>query len=359
MKSSFKIILFALFFFANSLYANKLDTSLKVNAYLEAFYNITQRNGNINSMPDLYVNHSDLNQLSINTAIIDFNFSKSRLRANAGLMSGAYSKYNYSGFDYDYKNIYQLNIGFELSKKHDIWLDAGIMPSHIGAETIIGSDNMTLTRSLNAESTPYYETGLKLSKMSKDKKLNIALMYLNGWQTIRKSSFYHNVFGSSLVFKDNKNNIGWNTILIHDIDARTLANDIIFNNFYYKRNINNKLNVFLGYDLMANTYNINSRMLNWTTATIIIYYKFNTKHSIALRAEQYKNYSENLAQGLLSYMPYNIDYLSASINHDFRFNNSLMFRSELKYLKTEKVHNELLFNNYERLNLIFALCYKI
>ncbi|MFN5706400.1 MAG: outer membrane beta-barrel protein [bacterium] len=359
MKSNSKIILFALVFSTNTLYANKLDTSLKVNAYLEAFYNFTQRDGTINSMPDLYVNHRDLNQLSINTAIIDFNYSKSRFRANAGLMTGSYSKYNYSGFDYDYKNIYQLNIGFELSKKHDIWLDAGIMPSHIGTETIIGSDNMTLTRSLNAESTPYYETGLKLSKLSKDKKWNFALFYLNGWQTIRKNNFYHNVFGTSLVFNDNKNTFGWNTILIHDIDARTLANDIIFNNFYYKRSINNKLNVFLGYDIMANTYNINSRMLNWTTATIITSYKFNTKHSIALRAEQYKNYSENLSQGLLSYMPYNIDYLSASINHDYRINNSLMFRSELKYLKTDKVHNEFLFNNYERLNLIFALCYRI
>lgn len=157
-------------FIANTTFANKLDSSLKVKAYLEVFYNLTQRNRNINSMPDLYVNHRDLNQLSINTAIIDFNYSKARLRANAGLLSGAYSKYNYSGFDYDYKNIYQLNIGFELSKKHDIWLDAGIMPSHIGTETIIGSENMTLSRSLNAESTPYYETGLKLSKLSKDKK---------------------------------------------------------------------------------------------------------------------------------------------------------------------------------------------
>ncbi len=359
MKSTSKIILFALIFSTNTLYANKLDTSLKVNAYLEAFYNFTQRDGTINSMPDLYVNHRDLNQLSINTAIIDFNYSKSRFRANAGLMTGSYSKYNYSGFDYDYKNIYQLNIGFELSKKHDIWLDAGIMPSHIGTETIIGSDNMTLTRSLNAESTPYYETGLKLSKTSKDKKWNIALLYLNGWQTIRKSSFYYNVFGTSLVFNDNKNTFGWNTILIHDIDARTFANDIIFNNFYYKKRLNNKLDLFLGYDIMANTYNINYRILNWTTATIITSYKLNDKHSIALRAEQYKNYSENLAQGMLSYMPYNIDYLSASINHDFRINGSLMFRSELKYLKTEKVHNEFLFNNYERLNLLFALCYKL
>jgi hypothetical protein len=218
---------------------------------------------------------------------------------------------------------------------------------------------MTLTRSLNAESTPYYETGLKLSKTSKDKKWNIALLYLNGWQTIRKSSFYHNVFGTSLVFNDNKNTFGWNTILIHDIDASTFANDIIFNNFYYKRKLNNNLNVFLGYDIMANTFNNNSRMVNWTTATIITSYKFNTKHSIALRAEQYKNYSENLSQGLLSYMPYNIDYLSASINHDYRINNSLMFRSELKYLKTDKVHNEFLLNNYERLNLLFALCFKI
>ena len=358
MKSSFKIILLVLIFSTNALYANKLDTSLKVNAYLEAFYNITQRNGDINSMPNLYVNHRDLNQLSINTAIIDFNYSKNRIRANAGLMSGSYSKYNYSGFDYDYKNIYQLNIGFELSKKYDVWLDAGIMPSHIGTETIIGSDNMTLTRSLNAESTPYYETGLKLSKVSQNKKWNIALLYLNGWQTIRKSSFYHNVFGTSLVFNDNKNIFGWNTVLIHDVDASTMPKDILFNNLYYKRKLNEKLDIFLGYDFTANTY-YNKALMNWATATIISSYKINNKHSLAMRAEQYKNYSSNLLESLLIYMPNNIDYFSASINHDYRVNNSLLFRSELKYIDAKKIHNEFLYNNYERLNLLFALCYKI
>jgi hypothetical protein len=356
MKATCKVIFLAIIFITNNAFANKIDSSLKVNGYLEASYNLTQRNGNINSMPDLFVNHRDLNQFSINAAIIDFNYSKNRMRANAGFITGSYSKYNN---ELDYKNIYQLNIGFELSKKHNIWIDAGIMPSHIGTETIIGSDNMTLSRSLNAESTPYYETGLKLSKTSSNKKWNMALLYLNGWQTIRKSSFYHNVFGTSLIFNDNKNNFGWNTILIHDVDARTFINDIIFNNFYYNRKLNNKLNVFLGYDIMANTYNLNSLMVNWTIATIIGTYKFNTKHSISIRAEQYKNYSKVLSQGQLTYMPYNIDYLSASVNHDYRINNSLMFRSELKYLKTDRVHNEFLYNEYERLNLLFALCYKL
>ena len=356
MKSFFKIILCVLIFTSNTIYANKLDSSIKVNAYFEAFYNLTQRNGKVNSMPNLYVNHRDLNQFSINTAIIDFNYSKNRIRANAGLIAGSYSKYNN---EYYYNNIYQLNVGFELSKKHNIWLDAGIMPSHIGTETIIGSDNMTLSRSLNAESTPYYETGLKLSKISNNKKWNIALLYLNGWQTIQKYNYYHNVFGTSVVFNDNKNNFGWNTILIHDVDASTSVSDIIFNNLYYSRKLNDKFKVFLGYDIMANTYDKNFKMINWTTATIITSYKLNTKQSIAVRAEQYKNYSEVLSQGLLTYVPYNIDYLSASINHDYRINTSLMFRSEIKFLKTEKVHNEFLYNNYERLNLLFALCYKI
>jgi hypothetical protein len=233
------------------------------------------------------------------------------------------------------------------------------MPSHIGTESVIGSGNMTLSRSLNAESTPYYETGLKLSRTSKNKKWNMAFLYLNGWQTIRKSNYYHNVFGTSLVFNNAKNNFGWNTIFIHDVDARTFINDIIFNNFYYNRKLNSKFSVLLGYDIMANTFNKNTIMVNWTTATIISSYKINSKHSISLRAEQYKNFSEVLFQGLLAYLPYNIDYNSASINHDYRINSSLMFRTELKYLNTNKVHNEFLTNEYERLNLLFALCYKI
>jgi hypothetical protein len=64
----------------------------------------------------------------------------------------------------------------KLSKKQNLWLDAGIMPSHIGFESAVSADCWTLTRSLLAENSPYYETGIKLGYVSKDEKLYISAL---------------------------------------------------------------------------------------------------------------------------------------------------------------------------------------
>jgi hypothetical protein len=40
------------------------------------------------------------------------------------------------------------------------------MPSHIGFESVISADCWTLTRSLLAENSPYYETGMRLEATS-------------------------------------------------------------------------------------------------------------------------------------------------------------------------------------------------
>lgn len=60
------------------------------------------------------------------------------------------------------------------------------MPSHIGFESAIGKDCWNLTRSILADNSPYYETGIKLGYTSKNEKLYLAGMYLNGWQRIQK-----------------------------------------------------------------------------------------------------------------------------------------------------------------------------
>ena len=77
-------------------------------------------------------------------------------------MTGNYARYNLSGEPDWAKYIYEANVGFRLSKKQNIWIDAGIMPSHIGFESAISADCWTLTRNILAENSPYYESGVKL-----------------------------------------------------------------------------------------------------------------------------------------------------------------------------------------------------
>lgn len=68
------------------------------------------------------------------------------------------------------KNIYEANIGVKLSRKYDLWLDVGIIPSHIGSESAVSKDCYTLTRSIAAENSPYFETRAKLTYITQSRK---------------------------------------------------------------------------------------------------------------------------------------------------------------------------------------------
>ena len=63
----------------------------------------------------------------------------------------------------------------------------GIFSSHLGFESALSKDNWTLTRSLNAENSPYYETGARLT-YEVGPKLTLTGLVLNGWQNIRETN---------------------------------------------------------------------------------------------------------------------------------------------------------------------------
>jgi hypothetical protein len=49
------------------------------------------------------------------------------------------------------KPLLEANIGYKPFAATNFWIDAGVMPSHIGFESAIGSDCWNLTRSILAE----------------------------------------------------------------------------------------------------------------------------------------------------------------------------------------------------------------
>ena len=65
-------------------------------------------------------------------------------------------------------------------------MDIGIMPSHIGFESAVSKDCWTLTRSMLAENSPYFESGAKLSYTTNNGKLQFSVLALNGWQRITR-----------------------------------------------------------------------------------------------------------------------------------------------------------------------------
>lgn len=78
------------------------------------------------------------------------------------------------------------------------------MPSHIGFESAVGTDNGAMTRGLMAENSPYFETGGRVSYSTEDGKSFLSGLILNGWQTI--NAVDGNAipsFGHKLTYKPN------------------------------------------------------------------------------------------------------------------------------------------------------------
>ncbi len=130
--------------------------------------------------------HNRHNEITVNLGFIKTAYQTDKARANLAVAVGTYMNSNYAAEPTVMKNIYEANVGVKISKKQNLWIDAGVMPSHIGFESAIGKDNWTLTRGIYAENSPYFNTGAKISYTSPDEKWLLSGLVLNGWQRIQR-----------------------------------------------------------------------------------------------------------------------------------------------------------------------------
>ncbi len=158
---------------------------IKLSGYLETYYSYDFMRPVNNEKPDYNYNYKKHNQLNVNLAFVKASYQAKRLRSNLAFMTGNYAMYNLSAEPNWAKPIFEANVGVKLIRDKDLWLDAGVMPSHIGFESAVGSDCWNLTRSILAENSPYFESGIKLNYTNKKQDVYVAMHLLNGWQKLQ------------------------------------------------------------------------------------------------------------------------------------------------------------------------------
>jgi hypothetical protein len=162
------------------------NSPIKVSGYIETYYSYDFNKPSNNTRPNFIYSHNRSNELNVNLAFIKGSYQTERLRANLALALGTYMTANYAAEPDVMKNAFEANAGVKLSKSANIWLDAGVFSSHIGFESAISKDCWTLTRNISSENTPYYEAGAKLSFANNEQTFSATLLYLNGWQRIKR-----------------------------------------------------------------------------------------------------------------------------------------------------------------------------
>ncbi|HTN21317.1 MAG TPA: porin [Pelobium sp.] len=285
----FKIMIATGFLVASYLPTIAQDKGLTFGAYLETYYNYDFSNPDNHQRPGFIYSHNRHNEFSLNLGLLKASYQDETLRGNFSLMTGSYADANLVAEPTVLKHIFEANVGVKLSKTSDLWLDVGVLPSHIGFESAIGILNPTLTRSISAENSPYFETGAKLTWKSDDAKWLLSGLILNGWQRIQRVEGNNTpAFGHQVTFTPNDRISLNSSSFVGNDFPDSLRRMRYFHNLYGIFKLSEKLSLTTGFDIGfqqkikgSNDYD------TWYTPTVILALSPSEKVTVALRAEYY------------------------------------------------------------------------
>lgn len=135
-------ILFILISISYNLNAKQdtIKNSLQVSGYLEIYYCYDMSKPTNHIRPPFTVAYNRHNEININIGYIKAAYETESIRTNLALMTGTYANTNLATEPGVLKMIYQANAGVKILKQKNLWVDAGVFDSHIGAESAIGKD---------------------------------------------------------------------------------------------------------------------------------------------------------------------------------------------------------------------------
>lgn len=305
-----------------------------VSGYLETYYSYHFNQPENNTSPGFLYNFNRTNEVNVNLGFIKGSYNSDRLRGNVALGVGTYLNANYAAEPGVLKNIYEANVGVKLSSKSNLWLDAGIMPSHIGFESAVGKDNWALTRSLVAENSPYFETGVKLGYTSKNEKWYLAALYLNGWQRIQRVDGNSTpAFGTQVTYKpSSKVTLNYSTFIGNDKPDSTRQMRY-YNNVYGIFQLSEKWGVTAGFDYGLEQKSKGSSSYNqWFVPVMIVRYSPTSKVQLAARGEYFK---DNKGVIIATSTSNGFQTFGVSANIDYAILPNLIWRAEVRNLSSK------------------------
>lgn len=337
MKYFYKILLLILFTISlnaqDSLWLSK--PKVDFSGYIETYYSYDFNKPETGIRQPFLYNFNRHNEFNLNLGLAKVAVSNSKYRANFALQTGTYVSDNYAAEDEELRFINEANLGISLNNKNNLWLDAGILPSHIGFESAIGANNQNLTRSLLAENSPYFLTGAKLT-FEPNAKWLLSFSVLNGWQRIKRLQNNSLLsFGTQIVYKKSENiTFNWSTFVgseSPDLDRKMRY----FNNWYSQVKVSDKFNFTAGFDLGFQQRAKNSKAYYaWYSPVLISQYQISSKWSSALRLEYYSDKYNVIVNPISVLTPFEVS--GSSLNFDYSPFKMAKIRFEARYLNASE-----------------------
>lgn len=287
-----KSIYILLFFITSQITYAQTDSvstpgSITFSGFADAYYAYDFNKPATHERPGFLYNHNRHNEFNVNLAFLKAAYTADRVRGNLALMAGTYAQYNLAAEQDLLKNIFEANAGVRLAP--GLWLDAGIFASHIGLESAISKDNYTLTRSLAAENSPYYESGAKVTYEAGRKWVFTGLI-LNGWQNIQEPAGNSNkALGTQIQFKPSDKILFNSSTFFGNEKPDNAKQRRYFHNFYATFQIQPQLKLAAFFDIGAEKKLATDAYNTWYSPAVLLRYNLSDKVTLAARAEYYSD----------------------------------------------------------------------
>ena len=302
---------------------------LTFSGYAETYFQYDANNADNNSRPGFIYSHNRNNEVSLNLGFLKANYETEKVRANFALAAGSYMNANYAAEPGVLKNIYEANVGFKVAKNQNLWITAGIFPSHIGYESAVGADCFTLTRSIMAENSPYFEAGAKITYISPNAKWELTGLYLNGWQRIQRVDGNTTPgFGHQVVYRPSaKVSINSSSFIGND-KPNNVRQKRYFHDLYAAFEVTTKVKLLAGFDMgweqaapQSDEYN------KWYGASVMAQLMATDKLNFGVRGEYYQDKKGMI---IASGRPNGFVTYGVSLNADYKITPNVMWRTEIK-----------------------------
>lgn len=282
------------------------------------------------------------NEFNLNLGYLDLNLSAPKLRGRFALQAGTSVQSNYSaeptsgavsGPDLS-RHVQEARVGYKISDH--TWLDAGIFFAHVGSESWISKDNLTLTRSLVADYSPYYLSGIKITHLASD-KLTLQLLVTNGWQNISENNTDKNV-GTGIEYSFDHISLAYNTMMGNEVSpdlngAPRKAEFRHFHNFIIRNKNAEYFEWIAQLDIGFQKKPDESGSSEWLGASLMGRIKIAEDKKISMRLEHFRDPDQIV---LVTNRPNYFNTYGASLGLDQFLEYGILWRTEVRYLGADR-----------------------
>ncbi|RFP65126.1 porin [Hymenobacter lapidiphilus] len=303
--------------------------------FVDGYYGYDFKNNNTQSRPGFLYSHNRQNEFTINQGVVGLRYDNGQVRGAIGLHAGSYVSANYAAEDQVFKHIYEGYAGFRPFEK--AWLDVGVFASHIGFESALSKDNWTLTRSLMAENSPYYEAGARFT-YEVAPQLTLTALALNGWQNLQDNN-QGKALGTQIQWRPTARLlINSSGFYGNEQPQDSVRRRRYFHNFYASYAATDRLSLALVFDVgKQESERRGDKADTWHTGAAFVRYQLAPKWSATARAEYY-NAERGVIIRTISPLPADTDFKikAASLNLDYAPTANVVFRVEGRVMDAKR-----------------------